>query len=106
MLGPFDTLKSGSDMLHREWSNFVMGRRLVDVINEGCRTGHYAYRTEETYLYWIKRYISFNGNRPPRELRAVEIQQFLSNLATEFLCVVTCPQHRTYLSEKKARVLE
>jgi integrase-like protein len=84
VLGPFDTLKSGSDMLHREWSNIVMGRKLVDVINEVCRTEHYAYRTEETYLYWIKRYISFNSNRPPRELGAAEIQQFLSSLATEF----------------------
>lgn len=61
-----------------------MGRKLVDVINEVCRTEHYAYRTEETYLYWIKRYISFNGNRHPRELGTAEIQLFLSNLAIEF----------------------
>ena len=63
---------------------FVLGRKLVNVINEICRTQHYAYRTEETYLYWIKRYISFNGNRHPRELGAAEIQLFLSNLAIEF----------------------
>ncbi len=61
-----------------------MVQKLVDVINEVCRTEHYAYRTEETYLYWIKRFVSFNGNRHPRELGAVEIQQFLSNLAIEF----------------------
>ena len=61
-----------------------MGRKLVDVINEVCRTEHYAYRTEETYLYWIKRYISFNGNRHPRELGVAEIQQFLSDLAIKF----------------------
>lgn len=61
-----------------------MGQKLVDVINEVCRSEHYAYRTEETYLYWIKRYISFNGNRHPRELGADEIRRFLSDLAVRF----------------------
>ncbi len=61
-----------------------MGRKLVDVINERCRAEHYAYRTEETYLYWIKRYISFHGNRHPRELGTDEITRFLTDLAVRF----------------------
>lgn len=58
-----------------------MGRKLVDVINERCRAEHYAYRTEETYLYWIKRFIGFHGNRHPRELGTDEITAFLTDLA-------------------------
>ena len=61
-----------------------MGRRLVEAINEVFRAEHYAFRTEETYLYWIKRFISFHGNRHPRELGAAEIRQFLSDLAVRF----------------------
>ncbi len=60
-----------------------MTRKLIDVVSETFRVEHYAYRTEETYLHWIKRFISFHGNKHPKELGAGEIQQFLSNLATK-----------------------
>lgn len=59
-----------------------MGRKLVKVINEVFRTEHYAYRTEETYLKWIKQFIGFHGNKHPRELGSTHIQQYLSQLAT------------------------
>jgi site-specific recombinase XerD len=60
-----------------------MAKRLVDGIREVFRTEHYAYRTEETYLKWIKRFIRHNGNRHPRELGAEEIQAFLTHLAVD-----------------------
>jgi len=60
-----------------------MAKRLVDGIREVFRTEHYAYRTEETYLKWIKRFIQHNGNRHPRELGAEEIQAFLTHLAVD-----------------------
>ena len=60
-----------------------MSRKLVDVIAEVCRTEHYAYRTEETYLKWIKRFIAFHGNKHPREMGAPEVTAFLSHLAVE-----------------------
>lgn len=47
------------------------------------RTEHYAYRTEETYLKWIKRFIACHGNRHPRDMGSDEVQQFLSFLAVE-----------------------
>ena len=60
-----------------------MSRKLVDVFAEVCRTEHYAYRTEETYLKWIKRFIAFHGNKHPREMGAPEVTAFLSHLAVD-----------------------
>jgi hypothetical protein len=31
---------------------------------------HYSYRTEQTYIYWIKQYIFFHGKRHPAEMGA------------------------------------
>ena len=55
----------------------------MDVIHEVFRTEHYSYRTEETYTKWIKRFIQHFGNQHPRVLGSIEIQQFLTFLATE-----------------------
>jgi len=60
-----------------------MARKLMEVVSETFRVVHYAYRTEETYLYWIKRFVCFHGNKHPKELGAEEIQEFLSHLATK-----------------------
>ena len=55
----------------------------MDVAHEVFRTEHYAYRTEETYTKWIKRFIRHFNKTHPRELGSIEIQQFLTFLATE-----------------------
>ena len=47
------------------------------------RTKQYSYRTEETYVYWVKRYVVFHGKRHPKELGAHDIEQFLTHLAVE-----------------------
>lgn len=60
-----------------------MAKKLMEVVHNVFRSEHYAYRTEETYTKWIKRYIKYFDNRHPRELGADEIQRFLSFLATE-----------------------
>ena len=46
------------------------------------RFKHYSLRTERTYQEWIKRFIFFHGKRHPREMGAVEVERFLSDLAT------------------------
>ena len=43
-------------------------KKLLDQVSEALRTKHYAYRTEETYVDWIKRYILFHKKRHPNEL--------------------------------------
>ena len=37
--------------------------RLLDLAREAIRSHHYSYRTEETYLQWMKRFILFCGKR-------------------------------------------
>lgn len=55
--------------------------KLLDQVREVLRVKHYAIRTEEVYILWIKRYILFHQKRHPREMRAAEVQAFLSDLA-------------------------
>src|SRR6185503_20146196 len=59
------------------------GPRLLDLVREAVRRRHYSYRTEETYIHWIKRFIHFSGKRHPRELGAVEVTAFLNHLVNE-----------------------
>lgn len=40
-----------------------------------------AYKTETTYLHWIRRFIYFNGKRHPEDLGEQQVSQFLSHLA-------------------------
>ena len=42
---------------------------------------HYAIRTGEQYLLWIKRYILFHGMQHPKEMGVAQIEAFLTNLA-------------------------
>ncbi len=47
------------------------------------RLKNYAYRTEKTYLHWIRRYIIFHDKRHPQEMGSAEIEAFLTHLAVE-----------------------
>jgi integron integrase len=58
-------------------------KKLLDQVSETLRTKHYAYRTEQTYLDWIKRYIIFHKKRHPKDMGANEIREFIAYLATE-----------------------
>jgi integrase len=55
--------------------------KLLDQVREQLRLKHYSYRTEETYLYWIKRYILFHNKRHPKDMGDEEIRAFLFHLA-------------------------
>ena len=57
--------------------------RLMDQVRQKMRVKHYSYRTEQSYCDWIKRFILFHGKRHPRELAALEVEAFLSHLATD-----------------------
>ena len=54
-------------------------KRLLEQAREKPRAMHYSYRTEQTYLDWMKRYILFHGKRHPREMGAQEIEAFVSH---------------------------
>jgi integron integrase len=56
-------------------------KKLLDRVREAIRLKHYSYRTEETYIQWIKRYIFFHNTRHPQEMGVAEIEEFLTHLA-------------------------
>src|SRR5690606_11548482 len=56
--------------------------RLLDQIRARCRLRHYSIRTERAYVSWARRFILANGRRHPRDMGVVEVEAFLSSLAT------------------------
>jgi len=55
--------------------------RLLEQVRDRIRTRHLSYRTEKTYLYWIRRFLWFHDLKPPRELGGPEVEAFLTSLA-------------------------
>ena len=51
-------------------------RKLLDQLADRLRAKHYAYRTEQAYLHWVRRFILFHHKRHPRKMGAAEIEQF------------------------------
>ena len=45
------------------------------------RVRGYAYKTEKSYVYWIRAYIKFNNDQHPKDMGEVEVERFLSHLA-------------------------
>ncbi len=59
------------------------GRGLFETARERIRTRHLAYRTEQAYLHWMRRYVKFHDRRHPRDMGPAEVESFLSHLAVE-----------------------
>jgi len=57
--------------------------RLIEEVRRKLRTRHYSLRTEQAYVGWIRRFILANGKRHPDGMGEVEVERFLSTLATE-----------------------
>jgi integron integrase len=55
----------------------------MQLVRDRLRSLHYSYRTELTYVHWIKRFILFHGKRHPRMMGSPEVEAFLSHLAVE-----------------------
>jgi integron integrase len=47
------------------------------------RTKHYSFRTEETYVQWIRRFILFHDKRHPQDMAEPEVERFLTFLAVQ-----------------------
>jgi integron integrase len=59
------------------------GKKLLDQVRDVIRTKHYSYRTEQTYVEWIKRFILFHNKKHPNAMGAKEVQEYITYLATE-----------------------
>ena len=55
--------------------------KLLDRVRLAIRRKNYSDSTEQSYCYWIKRYILFHGKRHPDTMAEPEVEQFLSYLA-------------------------
>ena len=58
-------------------------KKLLDQVRDTLRTKHYSRRTEQTYVEWIRRFILFHGKRHPKDMRAAEIEAFITHLAVD-----------------------
>ena len=57
--------------------------KLLQVVRLALRRRHYSYRTEQSYLHWIRRFVRFHHRRHPRDMGAAEVTAFLNHLAAE-----------------------
>ena len=57
--------------------------RLLDQVRDAVRRRHYSLRTEEAYVYWIRRFIYFSGKRHPMTVGAAQVTAFLNHLSGE-----------------------
>ena len=62
--------------------------KLLDQVCHTLRQMRYSYRTEQSYVKWVKRFIVFQKERfgeyrHPRDLNVSDIEAFLTHLAVE-----------------------
>lgn len=53
----------------------------IQSIRDHLRARHYSKRTEQTYIYWILKYIRFHNRAHPNNLTTAHITEFLERLA-------------------------
>ena len=75
--GPFkDAVRDphGFEKMHGE---------IIRRIEAECRVRHYSIRTEEAYVTWARRFLSFCNSQDPAQLGAQDIKKYLEFLARE-----------------------
>ena len=59
--------------------------KLLDQVRNAMRVAHYSYRTEQSYIGWIKRYIFFYDKTHPQELNHTIVMVWTQNQALSAL---------------------
>ncbi|WP_225875285.1 phage integrase N-terminal SAM-like domain-containing protein [[Limnothrix rosea] IAM M-220] len=59
--------------------DIIPSHKLLDVVREFIRLKYHSYRTEQSYLDWIRRYLLYQNGKHPREMCKAEIQAFLTH---------------------------
>jgi integron integrase len=52
----------------------------LEKISHLMRVQHYAIRTEQAYIDWIRRFILYHNKRHPEEMGEIEVSEFLTHL--------------------------
>jgi hypothetical protein len=55
----------------------------LDQVRQLARVKHFSYRTEQSYVFWIERYIRCHGIRHPDTMGAPEVEALLTHLAVD-----------------------
>lgn len=58
-------------------------KKLLDQVRERLRLKHYSIRTEQAYVYWIRKFILFHDKQHPKDMGDQQIGEFLIHLAME-----------------------
>jgi integrase len=69
--------------------------RLLDQVKEAARLKHFSFRTEKSYLYYIRNFILFHDKRHPKDMGTPEIEAFLTHLAVQ-LKVAASTQNQAF----------
>lgn len=54
--------------------------RLLERVRNSIRSLHYSLRTEQAYIFWVRRFILFHRKRHPETMGEPEISEFLTHL--------------------------
>lgn len=60
-----------------------MASAFLDQVRACIRLRHFSIRTEQAYVFIIRRFILFHNKRHPEQMGVEEIRQFVSHLATD-----------------------
>jgi hypothetical protein len=52
-------------------------KKLLEQVRDTLRIKRYSYRTEQTYLEWIRRFILFHHKHHPKDMAEPEVKAFL-----------------------------
>jgi integron integrase len=58
-------------------------KKLMEVMKDAIRAAGYSYKTEQTYLGWMRRYVRFHLPRHPRETGTEGVRAYITHLAVE-----------------------
>lgn len=60
-----------------------MAKKILTKVHELMRLKHYSYRTEKSYIYWMKKFYYFHNKKDPKTMNGNHIEKFLTYLAVD-----------------------
>jgi len=63
--------------------NLAHPPKLLEQVRQSLRTKHYSFRTEKSYISWIKQFVLFHGKSHPKDMGEEEVNKFLTHLAVK-----------------------
>ena len=54
-------------------------KKLLDLVHDTMRRKHYAIRTEQAYISWIRRFVLYHDKRHPKDMGTPEIEAYLTH---------------------------